>query len=552
MSFAVGEFIVGPSSGLMELLKYLLFVVFIVHLPFIFMAIGGSALSLLFNFLDKDRPNPKFLRFSQELIERSIFNPWVGLILGVIPLATAILLYYQYLYQTPLVDFSHFWGEVPFDVWKIMTPTFPYHWWASVFFVALGLSLLYVYQNTFALRKDKFLLHFASGLLGLVLIIKGWFVFIAHETFLLYPTMWGLVDNPLQMIFGSNILTSFGYFLHIAFAFAGAAILFSFLWIRRINQNATAFILIAGALIPLPIFLKLLSKSEGGLSGMEAVKYLGLFLIATLVVSLLGFLFFDRKSQKKSEEISEEEEDYLKFVKKIGTIVTLIFTLGLPIPLFLNLFFMEEPAVSNALVASYFVTIFVAMILALVLAYSLFNLEKSSEKWIVPLAFISIFFFIFNNQTTLASALHEQILFLKDHASAQEKEIPIPGEGAAAGPVSKLPPAAQKGFMTFKSKCYQCHTISGAQKVGPSFKDLWETKRIVITDNKERTLTVDKDYLKNSILSPLSDIVKGFPPAMPPQNLDGEQISQVIEFIKAIKTLKQEELDQLDNQAKQQ
>ena len=169
----------------------------------------------------------------------------------------------------------------------------------------------------------------------------------------------------------------------------------------------------------------------------------------------------------------------------------------------------------------------------------------------VPLAVISIFFFIFNNQTALASALHEQILFLKDHAKAQEKEIHIPGEGEAAGPVSKLSPEAQKGFMTFKGKCYQCHTINGAQKVGPSFKDLWENKRIVLTDNKERTLTADKDYIKNSILSPLQDVVKGFPPAMPPQNLNGEQISQIIEFTKAIKSLKQEELDQLDNQAKQ-
>ncbi len=48
-------------------------------------------------------------------------------------------------------------------------------------------------------------------------------------------------------------------------------------------------------------------------------------------------------------------------------------------------------------------------------------------------------------------------------------------------------------------------------------------------------VTVDDAYLAKSIREPAAEIAKGYPPAMPGNQLSGDEIKQVIEFIKALK-----------------
>lgn len=84
--------------------------------------------------------------------------------------------------------------------------------------------------------------------------------------------------------------------------------------------------------------------------------------------------------------------------------------------------------------------------------------------------------------------------------------------------------------------CLACHSTDGSQKVGPSYKGLFGSKRVVLTDNEEREIVADEEYLKRSILTPRADLVKGFPPVMPP--LPGapneREIDQLIQAIKDI------------------
>lgn len=67
-----------------------------------------------------------------------------------------------------------------------------------------------------------------------------------------------------------------------------------------------------------------------------------------------------------------------------------------------------------------------------------------------------------------------------------------------------------------KHGCLGCHSLDGSPKVGPTLKGIWGRSVTVVTDGKERTLTVDAGYLKRSLLEPNADLVKGFPPVMPP------------------------------------
>lgn len=86
-----------------------------------------------------------------------------------------------------------------------------------------------------------------------------------------------------------------------------------------------------------------------------------------------------------------------------------------------------------------------------------------------------------------------------------------------------------------KHGCLGCHSLDGSVSVGPSFKGIWGRKVIVLSNGTERSLDVDEDYLKRSIQDPKADLVKGFPPIMPPNQLKENEVKAMVEFLKGVK-----------------
>ncbi|MCB0394851.1 MAG: c-type cytochrome, partial [Bdellovibrionales bacterium] len=93
---------------------------------------------------------------------------------------------------------------------------------------------------------------------------------------------------------------------------------------------------------------------------------------------------------------------------------------------------------------------------------------------------------------------------------------------------------ADLGQAHYKTKCSMCHSLDGSTVVGPTFKGVVGRKE---TLQDGSTVTVDENYIRESILNPMAKIVKGFPPSMPPfqGQLDEDQITQIIEFLKTVK-----------------
>jgi len=85
--------------------------------------------------------------------------------------------------------------------------------------------------------------------------------------------------------------------------------------------------------------------------------------------------------------------------------------------------------------------------------------------------------------------------------------------------------------------CLDCHSTDGSDLTGPSFKGIYGGKTVVITAGKERELTVDDAYLRSSVLSADTDIVKGYPDVMPSfkDELSEEELTAVINYIKDLK-----------------
>jgi cytochrome c oxidase subunit 2 len=103
-------------------------------------------------------------------------------------------------------------------------------------------------------------------------------------------------------------------------------------------------------------------------------------------------------------------------------------------------------------------------------------------------------------------------------SAATPKDIPLPKLG------EKL--YTQQG-------CQSCHSLDGSRKVGPSFKNLYGTTNHKMADGS--ALTVDENYLRQSILKPEERIVQGYQNLMPGaySGLSERELSGLIEFIKA-------------------
>ena len=81
--------------------------------------------------------------------------------------------------------------------------------------------------------------------------------------------------------------------------------------------------------------------------------------------------------------------------------------------------------------------------------------------------------------------------------------------------------------------CKECHSTDGVRGQGPSFKNIWgKTEKL----NDGKTVLVDANYVRESVMQPQAKIVAGFEPIMPTfQGLLRErEILGVIEYIKSL------------------
>lgn len=80
--------------------------------------------------------------------------------------------------------------------------------------------------------------------------------------------------------------------------------------------------------------------------------------------------------------------------------------------------------------------------------------------------------------------------------------------------------------------CIACHSLDGRTMVGPTFKGLLGRKER-LTNGK--TITVDKDYIIESIKNPNAKIVMGFSPSMPAMPMTAEEIDALVGYLISLK-----------------
>jgi cytochrome c oxidase subunit 2 len=106
------------------------------------------------------------------------------------------------------------------------------------------------------------------------------------------------------------------------------------------------------------------------------------------------------------------------------------------------------------------------------------------------------------------------------------------------GPEKHDGEAAKGGAELVQKKgCLACHSTDGTKKIGPTFKGLAGSRVRVVTAGKEHEIIADDEYLRRSVMDPQADIVKGYPPVMPPQKdaISPDELSEILEYIKGLK-----------------
>ncbi|HVN15030.1 MAG TPA: cytochrome c oxidase subunit II [Anaerolineales bacterium] len=105
---------------------------------------------------------------------------------------------------------------------------------------------------------------------------------------------------------------------------------------------------------------------------------------------------------------------------------------------------------------------------------------------------------------------------------------------AAAALLNATGPDAGKALVN-KFGCLACHTVDGTPKIGPTWFGLYGSK-VELSDGT--TITANDAYIKQSILQPASQVVKGFSPMSfnaQALGVTDQQISNIIDYIKTLK-----------------
>jgi cytochrome c oxidase subunit II len=132
--------------------------------------------------------------------------------------------------------------------------------------------------------------------------------------------------------------------------------------------------------------------------------------------------------------------------------------------------------------------------------------------------------------TEYCGTSHSQMLAKVHVVSPEDYKAFIAGKDVP--PEGK--PLVEVGAELFKKNaCNTCHTTDGSKLVGPSFKGLFG-KTEAFEDGS--SVTVDENYLRQSILQPQAKITKGFATAtMPVFVMKDWKIDAIIEYIKSLK-----------------
>jgi cytochrome c len=202
----LNELFLPPTSDQLHLIKFIIVLLYFIHIPFVSLMIGGTFFSIAFRLLAGNDQKSKNWRVAGDFIETLVFRKTAGIILGVLPL-----------FALTLIE-----GQIFYDA-NIMVVQFLF---ITTILAAIGITLVYLYQSTFKMAEVKPQIQLLTGTFGLIFLLIAYFLFSVTAALVLDPGRWAVVSSFSQVLFSWNVVARFLHFLCAALAVSSVAMVF--------------------------------------------------------------------------------------------------------------------------------------------------------------------------------------------------------------------------------------------------------------------------------------------------------------------------------------
>jgi cytochrome c len=260
--------VIPQSADHIKLLHYMLILILFLFIPFISLLFGGTIISLFYRNKGYNKSNSTFLRFSKDIIEIATINKSMGIILGIVPMLTAVLIFIQLLHAANSSISGYLTGAFFISSFGIILI---YSYRYSLSFNTIFDSLEEytpkneeVYYEFQKFKRGSINVSNKAGLFGICLLFIGMWLFTAGITFATYPGDWSKLDF-FSVILSAKVLSRFISFIIGAFAVTGGALFFNFFFWeggrKNLDDNYKNFVRKTGlsisftAMTLLPVFL---------------------------------------------------------------------------------------------------------------------------------------------------------------------------------------------------------------------------------------------------------------------------------------------------------
>ncbi len=181
---------------------------FLLHILFVNLMVGGSVLTLLYEWRSLRRPSLDTL--AREIAATVTVNKSLAVVLGVGPLLAINALYGLYFYSA---------NSLTGSAWIMIVPL-----------VIAAFLLLYAHKYSWQALADRKGLHLAIGGTGTALLLVVPLVFLANVNLMLFPERWTEVEGFLSTLVLPNVLPRY---LHFVLASVAVTSLFLAGWFCR-------------------------------------------------------------------------------------------------------------------------------------------------------------------------------------------------------------------------------------------------------------------------------------------------------------------------------
>lgn len=251
-----------------ELLHYLLVISLFIFISFVSVIFWGTGLSVYFKVNEKKYLDDKYRRIAKDIIEIVTINKSTGVILGIVPLITLILIFAQLFQSAATANLDY------------LT--------ASLFLLSVALFFIYDYRNSLSDLKE---LRLSSGIAGFIIMFFALWLFVTGITVAVFHGHWQ-PEGLFSDLFSSLVIIRFLFLFVASLAVTGGAELFGLFFPLgrrdKVDNDYAEFVksrmlkvtFTATILLPLIMFANLFIFPDTSLSGaIFAYIIIGLFLL---------------------------------------------------------------------------------------------------------------------------------------------------------------------------------------------------------------------------------------------------------------------------------